>query len=979
MITDIRTSVVIPARDAEKTISQTLDSLLVQTDRGWEALIVDDGSIDGTPAIVAEYAARDSRFVALQSFGRGVSAARNIGISYAKGERILFLDGDDWIDRHFLANMNSVLNDNPAAVAAYCNDCRVMPDGSEMSARRNPHIGEDPFEAFARTCATAIHSVLVKRSAVLEAGCFDIHLRTCEDWDLWQRIARGGGSWIHLDEKLSYYRVSDHSLTENIQQMLVDAHVVISRGFSHDTFVAHPARAHRTGVSTTSGGAATAAYAYFALWCAGAECGRGKIGDVPTALLADIPRSETAADEIAWTLLDSITVGARAVPAKLATRWPQFGRNVTDLITAIGQAWNDPAGARKVQYRFERMLLDYDDLSAPRSLTLTLGLRVDIRRLPALHPPNNIDRLYVYLCDGPQVLAVLDIGLLGEINREFWVTLITEHLSHLHIENRRKELLRQEHKISNLIKRFPNFWLSNPNSHQHRLDALQNRMSCQTRPRSASRPVTSGNSESYVTEKSPRDIGREAYWEEFFQKEDPWNYGSSYEQEKYQRQLELLSSEPPEHALELACAEGHFTRQLATKVKHLLASDISARALERARSRCSGHHNVDFVKLDLSADVLPGAMDLICCSEVLYLLNDEAELALVARKILQALRPGGHLITAHAFVLKDNMSRTGFDWENPYGAETIARVMEKVPDLAREVSIQTDLYRVDRYRRLLPGEVAPRPQVTVRQIEASIEREVARFIVRNGAVRRRSDAAQSERRPHVPILMYHQIAADGPEELARHRIDADGFAEQMLWLRRNGYHTINSEQLAWFLVNDYPFEGRPLLITFDDGYEDFADLAWPILKANDLSAEVFIVTDLVGRRAEWDASFGTPAALMDADKIVTLAAEGVSFGSHLASHPRSDRLSSSELAEELLRSRIQLEQWLERPATSLAAPFGCTDQRLRILAAECGYKTVFNTVNRAARLNDDPFDLPRIEVRGDCTLEAFVRCLEQYQ
>jgi glycosyltransferase involved in cell wall biosynthesis/peptidoglycan/xylan/chitin deacetylase (PgdA/CDA1 family) len=979
MITDIRSSVVIPVRDAEKTISQTLDSLLVQTDRGWEALIVDDGSIDGTPAIVAEYAARDSRFVALHSFGRGVSAARNIGISYAKGERILFLDGDDWIDRHFLANMNSVLNDNPAAVAAYCNDCRVMPDGSETPARRNPHIGEDPFEAFARTCATAIHSVLVKRSAVLEAGCFDIHLRTCEDWDLWQRIARGGGNWIHLDEKLSYYRVSDHSLTENIQQMLVDAHVVISRGFSQDTVVAHPARADRTGVSTTSGGAATAAYAYFALWCAGAECGRGRIGDVPTALLADIPRSETAADEIAWILLDSITVGARAVPAKLATGWPQFGRYVTDLITAIGQAWNDPAGARKVQYRFERMLLDYDDLSAPRPLTLTLGLRVDIRRLPALHPPNNIDRLYVYLCDGPQVLAVLDIGLLGEINREFWITLITEHLSHLHIENRRKELLRQEHKISNLIRRFRNFWLSNPDSHQHRLDALQNRMLCQTKPRSASRPVISGDSESYVTEKSPRDIGREAYWEEFFKKEDPWNYGSSYEQEKYQRQLELLSSEPAEHALELACAEGHFTRQLATKVKHLLASDISARALERARSRCSGHHNVDFVKLDLSADVLPGAMDLICCSEVLYLLNDEAELALVAGKMVQALRPGGHLITAHAFVLKDNMSRTGFDWENPYGAETIARVMEKVPDLALEVSIQTDLYRVDRYKRLLPGEVAPRPQVTVRQIEASIEREVTRFIVRNGAVRRRSEVAQSERRPHVPILMYHQIAAHGPEELARHRIDADGFAEQMLWLRRNGYHTINSEQLAWFLVNDYPFGGRPLLITFDDGYEDFADQAWPILKANDLSAEVFIVTDLVGRHAEWDASFGTPAALMDADKIVTLAAEGVSFGSHLASHPRSDRLSSSELAEELLRSRIQLEQWLERPATSLAAPFGCTDQRLRILAAECGYKTVFNTVNRAARLNDDPFDLPRIEVRGDCTLEAFVRCLEQYQ
>jgi peptidoglycan/xylan/chitin deacetylase (PgdA/CDA1 family) len=170
-----------------------------------------------------------------------------------------------------------------------------------------------------------------------------------------------------------------------------------------------------------------------------------------------------------------------------------------------------------------------------------------------------------------------------------------------------------------------------------------------------------------------------------------------------------------------------------------------------------------------------------------------------------------------------------------------------------------------------------------------------------------------------------------------------------------------------------------VLITFDDGYEDFAELAWPVLKANDLSAEVFIVTDLIGGRAEWDAPFGPPASLMDADTIVALAGEGAMFGSHLASHPRSDRLSTSELAEELLRSRIQLEAWLGRPATSLAAPFGCTDQRFRVLAAECGYKVVFSTVDRAARLQDDLFDLPRIEVRGDHGLEAFVRCLEQYQ
>ncbi|WMT72882.1 glycosyltransferase [Bradyrhizobium sp. Ash2021] len=971
------TSIVIPARDAEKTIARTLESLLAQTDPRWEALIVDDGSVDATPAIVDGYAVRDARFVALKSDGRGVSTARNVGLSNANGERLLFLDSDDWIDEQFLVKMNAALDENPSAIAACCDHCRVTPDGDQTPRYSNARVAINPFEAFARSCPVAVHSVLVKKSAVLGVGGFDVKLRTCEEWDLWQRVARTGGSWIHVDELLSYYWSSEHSLSSDLRQMLADGNVVIARGFSIDERVENPAPEHQNGASAAHGRSQAAAHAYFALWCRGINCVRGTGSRPSSEVFADIPQSETAADQIAFCLLDAIAVGARATPAKLASRWTLFGAHVTELISAIGRAWNDPAEARKVQYRFERMLLDYDDLSAPRELALTLGLRVDLRQLPAFCPPNHVDRLYVYICDGPQILALLDVGLLGAVDVEFWTKLVHEHLAHLHIQVRKRR--RSPSRPAKLMRRFRQLARSNPDGHQHRLQVLQDRVSSEAKSRPASSAPMSGGRESHAVEEGPRDVGRELFWERFFQKEDPWNYGSPYEQEKYRRQLELLPPEPAERAIELACAEGHFSRPLATKVGHLLASDISPKALERARLRCSGICNVDFLKLDLSADPLPGEMDLICCSEVLYYLNDQAELALVAQRIAAALRPGGHLITAHSFVLKDNRDRTGFDWENPYGAETIARVMAQLPDLALEASIQTELYRVDRYRRLKPGEVAPGPQVTIARIEAPIESEVARFIVWNGAVRLRSEVVQSERRTHVPILMYHRIATDGPEELARYRVDPDAFAQQMLWLRRNGYHTINSEQLAWFVANDCPFEGRPLLITFDDGYEDFAEQAWPVLKANDLSAEVFIVTDLAGRRAEWDTSFGTPAPLMDADRIVALAGEGAMFGSHLARHPRSDRLSSSELAEELLRSRIQLETWLGRPTTSLAAPFGCTDQRFRILAAECGYKSVFNTADRAASLKDDLLDLPRIEVRGDRSLDAFVHCLEQYQ
>lgn len=969
------TSIVIPARNAAETIKRTLQSLVAQTDPRWEALIVDDGSLDTTSAIVTDYAAADSRFIALESSGRGAAAARNAGISHASGERLLFLDSDDWIDPMFLEKMNAALDDHPGAIAAYCDWCRVFSNGDETASQGDDRIQQDPVEAFARSCATVIHSVLVRKRAVLEAGVFDTSLRTCEDWDLWHRVTRLGGGWIHVGERLSYYWMSDRSLTQDIEQLMADARVVIARSFAAKEGATGSLEADGNRLPNSGTASAELVYAYFALWCAAFDCGRGGKGAVAATVLDSLPQAGHLIDPIVGVLFDGVSVGSRLIPSKLASEWSRYGVALTALIGAVGEAWGKTATARKIQYAIERKILDCDNLASPRELSLTLGLRIDLRWLPYVRPSGSVDRLYVYVCNGRHILALLDVGVLGELGPHFWIMLITQHLEHLHIREHAGRFFRLASKIYSRTERLRQFSPRSSASHENRLRVIHSSISLRAIPRESPGEGALDSSRRRGHEPS-RDLARDQFWETLFAEEDPWNYGSAYEQEKYSRQLQMLPAKQPKRALELACAEGYFTRQLASKVGHLIAADISTKALERARVRCTGHRNVDFVQLDLSAHPLPQGVDLIVCSEVLYYLSDKAELERVANRVAHALCPGGHLVTAHAFVLKDNMSRTGFDWENPYGAETIANVIGGVPALALEASIQSELYRVDRFKRLLPGEIAPVPQVTEVAINSPIETDVARFIVWGGAVARRTDVVQTERRERIPILMYHRIATDGPAELARYRVSQEAFREQMLWLRRNGYHAINSEQLAWRMANNDQFVGRPVLITFDDGYEDFAKHAWPILQRNDLSAEVFIVTDLVGRCAEWDVSLGSPAPLMDAATIVSLAAQGVSFGSHLASHPWSDGLSTAELAAELLRSRTQLEKWVGREVTSLAAPFGCTDQRLRILAAECGYRIGLNTVNRAATLKDDPLDLPRIEVRGDCTLEMFAASLE---
>ena len=214
-------SVVIPARNAGNTLTETLDSLLAQSDSGWEALIVDDGSTDETADIIRRYANRDNRFVGLHGSGSGASGARNIGLARATGHRVLFLDSDDWID----ASLPRAHERGTGCRARRCCGLlRLSAASCRMVSRRRwvaePRIAQAPFETFARSCLVAIHAVLIEREIVVRVGGFDTALRTCEDWDLWQRVARLGERWIHVDAALSYYRTNEHSLSGDVEPVL---------------------------------------------------------------------------------------------------------------------------------------------------------------------------------------------------------------------------------------------------------------------------------------------------------------------------------------------------------------------------------------------------------------------------------------------------------------------------------------------------------------------------------------------------------------------------------------------------------------------------------------------------------------------------------------------------------------------------------------------------------------------------------------
>lgn len=993
-------SVVIPARNAEATIAETLACLQAQTMPFWEAVVVDDLSTDGTAGIVGRFAGADPRIHLREGAGSGASAARNLGIDAVSGQWLLFLDADDWVDTEFLSKMTAALAGSQGAVAAFCAYQRLMPDGGLTSPTIQPALAEQPFELFARSCAATIHAVLVDRQLVVSVGGFDTCLLTCEDWDLWQRVARSGGRWVPVDEPLAFYRASATSLSRRGVDMLRDARTVISRGFGPDGRVPHPHPDHAEGAKRADYASADLALANFALWVFTADAVSEAKLEADINLLRPLTLTAGVAGQMASIMVDAMSVGLRVVPGGLAGLWSSYSDNLTGLIERVGFLHGDPDGARRLQYGLERLILDHDDLSEPRPLGLTLGIRTDIAHPEETFLAGAIDRVYAYLMHGTDILDVVQFGALGTISPRYWRMLAIDRLGEQFVVDAVRRIHGREFaaaRLAHVIRdaaRHPGNMLDPAGrcelSRRSRRKALltlagpagdtgshdaQLRLLIDEQRRQSAIPVQAGLDDRSSVPEPERGGDRTEFWETIFSVEDPWNYGSAYEEEKYRRQIALLPNRPFSRALELACAEGHFTANLAAKVETLLATDISAKALERAQARNSGIPHITYRQLDLAVDAIPDGQDLIVCSEVLYYLADESELRRVLRRIVDALAPGGHLLTAHAFVLKDDLRRTGFDWDNPFGVATISRALAELPDLARERGLETELYRIECYRRLAPGEPRPDPVDEHADIVAEIEPEVARHIVWGGAAVRRADV-RGERRDRIPVLMYHGVVDDGPPALARWRVSGRAFAAQMRWLRANGYHAIGSAELGWFIRNGHAFVGRPVMITFDDGQQSFADNAWAALRANDLFAEMFPVTDFIGRTADWDSAAGAPVQLMDAGTLARLSADGVRFGSHLETHRAVDGLSTRVLAEELAGSRETLNGCLGYRPDSFAAPYSIADQRLAFLARECGYTIGFGNLEGPARLTDDPMNLPRIEIRGDWSMVEFTRAME---
>jgi glycosyltransferase involved in cell wall biosynthesis len=209
-------SVVIPCYNQAHFLEEAIESVLAQSYPHFEIVVVDDGSTDNT----SEVAARYPKVRCVRQDNQGLSAARNAGMRYSRGEYLVFLDADDRLLPKALKAGLECFASHPECAFVCGHHRYIRADGSVLSQWSPPYIDGDYYEALLRRNFIAMHATVMYRRAVLKAiGGFNETLSACEDHELYLRIARRFP--VHYHAKLvAEYRRHDENMTGDSRRML---------------------------------------------------------------------------------------------------------------------------------------------------------------------------------------------------------------------------------------------------------------------------------------------------------------------------------------------------------------------------------------------------------------------------------------------------------------------------------------------------------------------------------------------------------------------------------------------------------------------------------------------------------------------------------------------------------------------------------------------------------------------------------------
>ena len=223
-----KVSVILPAYNAEEYLHYAVDSILDQTYKNFELLLINDGSKDNTKKIIDEYAQKDNRVVPVHQENMGLVATLNKGISLAKGQYIARMDADDIsLPRRFETQVDLLEKNSKAVLCASSFDA-INEYNEFVKLNTAPGFDEDLKRSMRLYNPIAHGSVMFAKQAVVDAGGYSDQVGPAEDYELWIRLSKLG-QFVYSERSLFRWRMNPEGITHSKNDVMQESTKKLAR------------------------------------------------------------------------------------------------------------------------------------------------------------------------------------------------------------------------------------------------------------------------------------------------------------------------------------------------------------------------------------------------------------------------------------------------------------------------------------------------------------------------------------------------------------------------------------------------------------------------------------------------------------------------------------------------------------------------------------------------------------------------------
>jgi peptidoglycan/xylan/chitin deacetylase (PgdA/CDA1 family) len=227
----------------------------------------------------------------------------------------------------------------------------------------------------------------------------------------------------------------------------------------------------------------------------------------------------------------------------------------------------------------------------------------------------------------------------------------------------------------------------------------------------------------------------------------------------------------------------------------------------------------------------------------------------------------------------------------------------------------------------------------------------------------------------IPVLLYHHIGIPRTGSYPYLTVSSFQFRKQIRWLLDHRFRFITASDYLASLQQNVALRDKQVLVTFDDAYADLDENALPVLQEYGIGATIFVVTSQINGTNAWDKNRGWAHSfpLLSKDRIQYWASHGMEFGAHSHTHIDLRTIPKTQLEEEIVRSKLELERILARQIISFAYPFGAYNESVRDVVSK-SFELAFTSNRGVNKKLTDRYQLRRTApYRTDADLEMWFR------